>query len=218
MRRACSKALRCARAPAIRRLAAVVPCYASDGLIPVVEEALVHASEVVIVDDGAPGTRTQPIDGLAGRPGVRIVRLECNRGKGAAVAAGMAALLDTPDRPDAIVVVDADGQHPSGRIPAFVAAAEQADVVIGDRRADRTAMPRIRRFTNSASSALLSLVTRRRLHDTQCGMRLYRTDAIASVPPPSGRYEAETVHLRELLRAGARVAWVPIPAIYDGAA
>ena len=72
-------------------------------------------------------------------------------------------------------------------------------------------------MTNRVSSALLSAVTVRRVRDSQCGMRLYRTELLERVPPPPGRYEAETLHLRGMLRAGARVAWVPIPAIYDGA-
>jgi membrane-associated phospholipid phosphatase len=78
-------------------------------------------------------------------------------------------------------------------------------------------MPRTRRFTNAVSSALLGLIARRTLPDTQCGMRLYRTDALERVPLPPGRYEAETVHLKRSLRAGLAVGWVPIPAIYDGA-
>ena len=34
---------------------------------------------------------------------------------------------------------------------------------------------------------------------------------------PHGGFEAETIHLRRCLRVGVAVAWVPIPAIYDGA-
>ena len=143
--------------------------------------------------------------------------LEHNAGKGTAVAAGIEALLASGARPDAVVVVDADGQHPPERIPQLAAAAADADLVIGDRLGQTAAMPRSRRFTNRVSSALLSVVTGRRVRDSQCGMRLYRTELLERVPPPPGRYEAETLHLRGMLRAGARVAWVPIPAIYDGA-
>ena len=40
--------------------------------------------------------------------------------------------------------------------------------------------------------------------------------ALGEAPPPPGGFEAETVHLKRCLRAGVRVAWVPIPAIYEG--
>jgi undecaprenyl-diphosphatase len=56
----------------------------------------------------------------------------------------------------------------------------------------------------------------RRLRDTQNGMRLFRADALRDVQPPPGRYEAETRHLKALLRRGHDVAWVPMPTIYDG--
>ena len=47
-------------------------------------------------------------------------------------------------------------------------------------------------------------------------MRLFRTDALRATPLPAGGYEAESRHLRALLAAGAPVASVDIPTIYDG--
>ena len=197
-----------------RTVAAVVPCYASERVEAVVAEALRHVDEVVVVDDGAPAHVADPIDRVAAWPRVRLVRLPVNCGKGDAVAAGAEPLLARAEPPDAIVVLDADGQHPPERIPDLVAAAAEADVVIGDRRADRAAMPRVRRATNAISSALLSARFARRLPDTQCGMRLYRREALQRVPLVPGRYEAETRHLKASLAGGLRVEWVPIPAIY----
>lgn len=205
------------RRVAPRRIAAIIPCDLSDRLEGVVSETLRHVHEVVVVDDGASPRHAPPIDRVATWEGVRLVRLEANSGKGEAVAAGAAALLSDAERPDAIMVLDADAQHPPGRIPAFIEAASTADVVIGDRRADRAAMPRVRRLTNSISSALLSLTARRRLPDSQCGMRLYRTEVLEAIPLPPGRYEAETRHLKAVARAGLGIGWVPIPAIYAGA-
>jgi undecaprenyl-diphosphatase len=97
-----------------------------------------------------------------------------------------------------------------------VAASAHADVVIGDRRGDTGAMPWTRRCTNAISSALLTLTTGHRMLDSQCGMRLYRAEALARVPLPPGRYEAETRHLRAAVAGGLAVGWVPIPAIYEG--
>jgi membrane-associated phospholipid phosphatase len=77
-------------------------------------------------------------------------------------------------------------------------------------------MPAARRIANAASSWALSAVVRRRLRDTQNGMRLFRAGALRAVPPAEGRYEAETRHLKSLLRSGRDVAWVPMPAIYGG--
>jgi membrane-associated phospholipid phosphatase/predicted MFS family arabinose efflux permease len=205
-----------ARRPLPSRVAAVVPCHSAEGAEAVVHGVLPHVQEVVLVDDGAPEADAAVLRELAEWPRVCLVRLAANAGKGDAVAAGAAALMSREEPPDALIVVDADGQHPPDRIPAFVESAAEYDVVIGDRRGDRAAMPWTRRFTNAVSSALLTIVTGRRMLDSQCGMRLYRVEALQRVPLPPGRYEAETRHLRGALRAGLAVGWVPIPAIYDG--
>ena len=210
-------ALRRAPRPAPQRLGAVIPCIDADRLDVVLAGTLRHVDIVAIVDDGAPAAAAAAIDRAGDRPDVLVVRLDENAGKGEAVAAGAARLLAREPHLEAIVVLDADGQHPAAAIPSFAHAAADADVVIGDRRADHRAMPRVRRATNAISSALLSVLLRRRMLDSQCGMRLYRAEALERAPLPDGRYEAETVHLRRAIRAGLEVGWVPIPAIYDGA-
>jgi len=202
--------------PIPERIAAVVPCHSAASAEAVVHRVLPHVQEVVLVDDGAPEADAAVLAAIGDWPRVHLVRLAANAGKGDAVAAGAAVLLARQEPPDAVVVVDSDGQHPPDRIPEFVEAAARFDVVIGDRRGDRAKMPWTRRCTNAISSALLTLVTGRRMLDSQCGMRLYRTDALARAPLPQGRFEAETRHLRNSLRAGLAVGWVPIPAIYGG--
>jgi predicted MFS family arabinose efflux permease/membrane-associated phospholipid phosphatase len=199
--------------PPISRLAAVIPVYRSHGVAEVTAGALQHADEVVLVDDGAPDDVAAEVQRAARLPRVRLVRMGANQGKGTAVAAGVEAALT--QFPDAVIVLDADGQHPPDLIPAFVAAATHSEVAIGARVRDEV-MPPLRRFANSISTWALSLVVRRRLRDSQNGMRLFRSDALRSVPPLAGRYEAETLHLKSLIRSGREIAWVPMPAIYAG--
>jgi predicted MFS family arabinose efflux permease/membrane-associated phospholipid phosphatase len=201
-----------AHAP-IRRLTAVIPVFRSDRVAAVTAATLPHVYEVVLVDDGAPPEVVVELERAASDPRVRVVRMGVNQGKGSAVAAGISAAL--ADDPDAVIVLDSDGQHPPELIPAFATAARHADVVIGDRRRAGD-MPWSRRLANGLSSWVLSLIVRRRLRDTQNGMRLFRADALRAAEPPSGRYEAETRHLKALVRSGQEVGWVPMPVIYDG--
>ena len=98
----------------------------------------------------------------------------------------------------------------------FVAAAGRAELVIGDRFGQLDRMPAARRIGNLLACAALAVITRKRLRDTQCGMRLLHGRALHALPPGPGGFEAETRHLRRCLRAGLSVVWVPIPAIYDG--
>jgi membrane-associated phospholipid phosphatase/MFS family permease len=196
-------------------VAAVIPVFASERAVEVARAALRHVDELVVVDDGAPPHIAASLEALRGDDRVRILRLAENGGKGTAVAAGAELLLAESRSPDAIVVLDSDGQHDPERIPAFVEAARGADVVIGDRR-DRRAMPRIRRVGNRLASLTLLASARAWVPDTQNGMRLFRTSALRDVAHPDGGYEAESRHLRALLRAGHDVASVEIPTIYDG--
>jgi len=196
-------------------VAAVIPVFASDRALDVARATLGHVDQLVLVDDGAGEPIARSLDELAGDERVRIVRQGTNGGKGSAVAAGAALLLADPAPPEAIVVLDSDGQHDPARIPAFVEASREADVVIGNR-IDRRAMPLERRIARMAASLLLLGAARTWIPDTQNGMRLFRTVALRDVPLPDGGYEAESRHLRAVLGTGRSVTSVEIATIYDG--
>jgi len=204
--------------PAMERIAVVIPYLASDRVGEVARRAAAQpgVAEVVLVDDGAPAPVAAAADAAAAAlPSVCSVRPGRHGGKASAVQAGLAALAGREDL-DGVMVLDSDAQHPPERIAAFLAAAREADVVIGNRVARRGRMPRIRRLANATASLALSVRLRRRLPDSQNGMRLYRPDVLRRVPLPGGGYDAETAHLRRLLEDGRRLAWVPIPTIYNG--
>jgi membrane-associated phospholipid phosphatase/MFS family permease len=196
-------------------VAAVIPVFASDRAAEVARATLRHVDEIVLVDDGAPPEIAASLEALAADERVRLVRLGENGGKGSAVAAGASVLLDEARPPEAIMVLDSDGQHDPERIPAFLEAARTADAVVGDRRNRRT-MPKVRRVGNRLASAALYAGTRAWVPDTQNGMRLFRTSLLRDEPLPPGGYEAESRHLRSLLKDGHRVASVEVPTIYDG--
>ena len=196
-------------------VAAVVPVFASDRAAQVAGATLEHVDELVLVDDGAPPEIARSLDPILGDDRVRLISLGGNSGKGTAVAAGVRRLLDDGRPPEAIVVLDSDGQHDPERIPAFLEAARRADVVLGWRR-ERRSMPLHRRVANRLASFALLASSRAWLPDTQNGMRLFRTEALRAVPPPDGGYEAESEHLRALLADRRRVSPVEIPTIYDG--
>jgi glycosyltransferase involved in cell wall biosynthesis len=181
-----------------------------------VEELTLLVGEVLIVDDGMGEDQAARTARLAAETGAGLLRLPRNFGKGHAVAAARRFLLAREPGPQAVVVLDADGQHRPSALPALLDAAAQADLVVGDRTAGRHAMPLPRRITNHLSSRLLARITGAPVPDSQCGMRVLRGRALREIEFPGGRYEAETRHLKECLRAGVSVAWVPIPVVYEG--
>jgi hypothetical protein len=147
---------------------------------------------------------------------VDVVRTNGNNGKGHAIATGLAVLRARDPAPEAVLVVDADGQHPPDAVPAFLAAGARAELVVGDRFGELARMPLERRLANALASRVLRLTTGTAVRDTQCGMRLLRGRALHEIPFEGGGYEAEARHLKRCLRAEIAVEWVPIPAIYEG--
>jgi Glycosyl transferase family 2 len=195
------------------RVWAVMP---SHGDIPdrsLVAELLRNVGGLTIVDDGSDRGTALGLDRIAAEFGAELVRLPDRRGKGAALRDGIAAALAHDPPPDAVLLIDADGQHPPSAIPSLLEAASTAELVIGDRFGDLGEMPVERRLANQASRMLLEVTTGRRVRDTQSGLRLLRGRALA-LPIPGDGYEAESRHLKALLVRDVEVAWVPIPALY----
>ena len=191
------------------RVAALVPAYqaaAHLGEVLLRLQALPAPPDTLVVDDGSrDGTA-----GVARSFGARLHSFAANRGKGHALLKGFELLSDY----EAVVTIDADGQHPPECFPAFVAAAEGgADLVLGARPRSRD-MPGLRRFANGMSSGWTSALAGRAVSDSQCGYRLYGRDVIARTPMTAGRYELETEIIVRAARLGFQLAEVTVPTVY----
>lgn len=191
------------------RVAALIPAYqaaAHLGEVLLGLAALPSVPHVLVVDDGSRDATGE----VARQFGAEVHAFAGNRGKGHALLAGFARLRDF----DAVVTLDADGQHPPECVPAFVATAEAgADLVLG-RRVISEEMPALRRFANRFSSGWCSALAGQRISDSQCGFRLYRREVLAGTPVRASRYEVETEMAVRAARLGFRVAEVEIPTIY----
>jgi glycosyltransferase involved in cell wall biosynthesis len=191
------------------RVAALIPAYqaaAHLGEVLLRLAALAAPPEVLVVDDGS---RDATAD-VARQFGARVLGFAGNRGKGHALLAGFVDLAEY----DAVVTLDADGQHPPERFPEFVRAAEAgADLVLGTRARSRE-MPASRRFANRVSSGWTAWLAGQVVTDSQCGYRLYRRGVIQSTPITPGRYELETEIIVRAARLGFRIREVEIPTVY----
>src|ERR1700693_2216668 len=108
---------------------ALIPAYqAAETVGGVVRGLLRHVSRGVLVDDGS----TDGTGDLAKEGGAEVIRLARNCGKGRAVSAALARILETGATH--VALVDADGQHDPDDLPALLGAARQGDdFVIGSR-------------------------------------------------------------------------------------
>lgn len=121
----------------------IVPAFNEERALPVVLAALARLRErgidVVVVDDGSTDASAQ----VAREAGVRVIQLEHNSGKAAAVRAGLATVTS-----DKVVVIDADGTYPADAIPEVVRLLDEYDVVVGVRTSGREHIPPLNRIGN----------------------------------------------------------------------
>ncbi len=196
-------------------LACVIPCYNAGARVrPVAEGALRQTPWVWVVDDGSDDGC---VASLADLP-LKIIRHPSNQGKGHAILSGLRAALDEPNV-EAIVLLDADGQHDPVSIPDFAACfdATRAGLVIGARVFDGTHVPWRSRFGNTVTAAVTRALLNEALPDTQCGYRLLsRSFAQAVINQISGgRYETEMEMVVMAVRGGQGLASVPIRTVYE---
>lgn len=171
---------------------------------------------VIVVDDGSDDDTYES----AMSAGVVILRHEKNLGKGAALRAGFEYILNpsTGSGFDAVITMDADGQHDPALLNDFVKNAElkNSGFITGNRMHNTAAMPRIRVFTNRFMSWLLSKKMGQYVPDTQCGYRFIKKDLLAKIKLCTSRYEIESEMLIQAARAGARIDSISISSIYAG--
>jgi glycosyltransferase involved in cell wall biosynthesis len=163
---------------------------------------------LVVVDDGS----VDSTGSVARECCDVLVRFPSNRGKGAALRAGIAAALRRGA--DAVVTIDADGQHPPEAAPSLIAALARADIAIGTRSRDAREMPFGRRMTNALASAAVGAIIGREVEDSQSGFRAIRRAVLEAVSARGERFEYETDFLIRAGRAGFRIEPVPIATLY----
>ncbi len=193
------------------RYCAVIPAYGEETRIAaVVRGVLRHVPEVIVVDDGSPDQTAV----VADQAGALVLRYTPNRGKGHALRQGFSKALEYGA--DAVITLDADGQHDPDEIPRFIEAYERTGipVLIGNRMAATRDMPLPRRLTNWYMSWSLSRLMKQYVPDTQCGYRLYRTDLLPFVTAAAPRFAAESEILLLIAARGIRMDSVPVSTIY----
>ncbi len=192
-------------------IVAVIPAHDEAARVgAVVRSAVVHLP-VLLVDDGS----SDETAAIAEAAGATVVRQRPNRGKGAALRAGLAAAIERGA--DAILTLDADGQHDPTEIPAFLDAWERGglDLLIGRR--DFRAMPPVRRLANELGAVAFSRAVGRPIPDNQSGYRLLsRRLASELLGSREHGFEFEVEMIATAIRHGWTIGWLPIRTIYAG--
>jgi dolichyl-phosphate beta-glucosyltransferase len=160
-------------------LSVVIPAYNEENRIAatlVSIEAYLKARgepfEILVVDDGSTDRTAE----IAELQEVRVLRLPLNRGKGAALQAGVLASSGTW-----VLLTDADLSTPIEDLPRLEAHRDAADLIVGSRAAPDSQVtrhqPLYRELMGKSFNLLLRGLRLTELRDTQCGFKLLAGDA-----------------------------------------
>ena len=195
-----------------RQVGVLIPAFNEEKNIgPLVKDLKAFGVEVLVVDDGSTDKTAEE----ARRAGAHLLRSEKNHGKGASLRLGVDWFLGRGYQ--ALVFMDADGQHDAGELPVFLKALAGGDkVIVGNRMRSPGGMPALRRATNRFLSWILSFTTGQKIPDSQCGYRAVSREVLERIQLDTDRFETESEILLEASRLGYKIISVPVRSMYEG--
>lgn len=170
---------------------------------------------IIVVDDGSSKEYSKIFKTLE-ELGCYVYHHKINKGKGSAIKTGIRKALKINDI-TGIITVDSDGQHQLGDIKKVAKCLDdnQNKLVLGVRDLKKENVPLRSRVGNSFSRLYFFLSTRKKLKDTQTGLRGIPLSLIDySLSIKGNRYDYEMNYLLDYARKNDFVT-VPIQTIYE---
>lgn len=203
------------------RVLTALPVFNEAGSVQTVLEAVrKYSDRMLVVDDGSSDGTAEILAGLATQEGwneqLGVVTHTQNRGYGAALCTAFDYAIE--NHYDVLVTIDCDGQHEPRRIPRFVDACRNVDIVSGSRylkhyAGDDEAPPQ-RLWINQRITAELNQRLGFNLTDAFCGFKAYRVEALKSLHVTEPGYAMPLQLWVQAAAAGLNVIELPVPRIY----
>ena len=140
--------------------------------------------EILVVDDGSPDGTGAIVDGIAANNArVHVIHRAEKLGLGTAYITGFRWALER--KYDLVFEMDADFSHNPERLPEFLAAIKEADVVLGSRYQDGHVnvvnWPMSRLFLSYGANIYARAVTGLPIFDTTGGFKCFRRNVLESI-------------------------------------
>jgi len=170
---------------------------------------------VLVIDDGSPDGTGELADRLAREiPNISVLHRARKEGLGPAYVAGFRRAL--ADGAELVLEMDCDFSHDPKDVPRLIAAAEDADLVLGSRYVAGGGVENwgvVRRFISAGGSAYARVILGMRVRDLTGGFKCFRRTVLETVPlerisAKGYAFQIETTY--RAARAGFRVVEVPI--------
>ena len=178
-------------------------------------ERLGPDDRVLVIDDNSPDGTGELADRLAAEePRVAVLHRPAKEGLGPAYLAGFRRALD--DGAELVLEMDCDFSHDPDDVPRLIAAAADADLVLGSRYVDGGRIENWgawRRFVSRAGSLYAQVLLQAPVRDLTGGFKCYRREVLeridlGAVTARGYAFQIETTY--RALRAGFRVVELPI--------
>jgi glycosyltransferase involved in cell wall biosynthesis len=196
-----------------KKVAAIIPAYNEEKTIgSVVLKTKASVDEVLVVDDGSIDDTAL----LAESAGATVLKMPQNSGKAAALLSGLDVFVN--NGVDAVVLLDADGQHDPRQIPQLLQPIldNEADLVIGSRFLEGgKGIPHHRKVGQTILNKTTSFGAGIKITDSQSGFRALSRKALQNLDFDSQGYDIETDMIGCFADRGLRIAEVPIAVEYD---
>jgi dolichol-phosphate mannosyltransferase len=170
---------------------------------------------VLVIDDSSPDGTGAIADRLAAEDDhVHVLHREQKEGLGPAYLAGFRRALELGA--DLVFELDCDFSHDPADVPRLVAAAENADLVLGSRYVEGGGTRNwgfVRRFISRGGSLYAQVLLQLGVRDLTGGFKCYRREVLETIDLDGisslgYAFQIETTY--RALRAGFRVVEVPI--------
>jgi len=204
---------------AVPRVTVCLPTYNErenlERMLRALREVLPDDGGVLVIDDGSPDGTGELADRLAREiPNVSVLHRERKEGLGPAYVAGFRRAL--ADGAELVLEMDCDFSHDPKDVPRLIAAAADADLVLGSRYVGGGGVENwgfVRRFISAGGSAYARILLGMRVRDLTGGFKCFRRTVLETIPleqisSKGYAFQIETTY--RAARAGFRVVEVPI--------
>ena len=196
----------------------IVPTYNERDNLPRLAGDLLAIPDLrlLVVDDGSPDGTGAAAEALAAEHPrrIRVLHRTGARGLGRSYVDGMRMALASDADP--ICQMDADFSHAPADLPRLLAAARDADLVIGSRYATGGRIanwPVHRLLLSRFANHYVRLLTGLKVRDATSGFRCWRREALLRIPlgsVASDGYAFQVEMTWHARRTGSRIVEVPI--------